>query len=231
MGNSLSSISQHPGLYPSMPSTIHSQPHLERTLQLCHLYGVDSTWDATDTIYKPSLNWCRMWCQGLLLTVGDLHVSLDSYHPPQAGQPPVSKVLSHHGLLSSLGAWRLGEHPTSRLSTTTPGNNKRKMSKKRPALKLGCWNVQTMVPGLSQDLQDISNARKTVVINDELKRLNVNIATLQETWPANAGTLKERDYIIFWQGKSSNEPRKHRVGFAVKNSLLSMVEPGSSGSE
>ena len=161
----------------------------------------------------------------------DLCVSLDSYHPPQAGQPPVSKVLSCHGLLSSLGAWRLGEHLTSRLSTTAPGNNKRKMSKKRPALKLGCWNVWTMMPSLSQDLQGISDARKTAVINDELKRLNVDISTLQETWLANAGTLKERDYTFFWQGKSSNEPRENGVGFAVKNSLLSMVEPGSSGSK
>ena len=161
----------------------------------------------------------------------DLCVSLDSYHLPGAGQPPVSKVLSHHGLPSSLGAWRLGEHLTSRSSTTTPGNNKRKMSKKRPALKLRCWNVQTMMHGLSQDLQDISNARKTAVINDELKRLNVNIATLQETQLANAGTLKERDYTFFWQGKSSDEPREHGVGFAVKNSLLSMIEPGGSGSK
>ena len=31
--------------------------------------------------------------------------------------------------------------------------------------------------------------------------------------------------------ESSDEPREHGVGFAVKNSLLSMVEPGSSGSE
>ena len=138
----------------------------------------------------------------------DLHVSLDSYCLPQAGQPPVSKVLSHHGLLSSLGAWRLGEHPTSRSSTTAPGNDKRKPSKKRLALKLGCWNVWTMRPSLSQDLQDISYARKTVVINNELKRLNVDIATLQETWLANVGTLKERDYTLFWQGKSSNEPRE-----------------------
>ena len=88
-----------------------------------------------------------------------------------------------------------------------------------------------MMPGLSQDLQDISNDRKTAVINDELKRLNIDIVTLQETWLADAGTLKERDYTLFWQGNSSDEPREHGVGFAVKNSLLSMVEPGSSGSE
>ena len=74
-GNSLSSILQCPGLYPFMPSTIHSQPHLERTLQLCHLYGVDSTWEATDTGYKPSLNWHRVQCQGLLPMVGEIFVS------------------------------------------------------------------------------------------------------------------------------------------------------------
>ena len=88
-----------------------------------------------------------------------------------------------------------------------------------------------MMPGLSWDLQDISDARKTAVINNKLRRLNVNIATLQETWLANAGTLKESDYTFFRQGKSSDEPREHGIGFAVKNSLLSMVEPGSSSSE
>ena len=75
MGNSLSSISQCPGLYLSMPSTIHSQLHLERTLQLCHLYGVDSTQEATDTSYKPSLNWCRVQHQRLLPTVGEIFAS------------------------------------------------------------------------------------------------------------------------------------------------------------
>ena len=98
-----------PGLYPSTPSTIHLQPHLERTLQLCHLHGVDSTQEAADTSYKPSLNWHRVQAPGVASDGGrDLHVSLDSYHLPQAGQPPASKVLSCHGLLSSLGAWRLG---------------------------------------------------------------------------------------------------------------------------
>ena len=88
-----------------------------------------------------------------------------------------------------------------------------------------------MLPGFSQDLQDISDARKTAVINDELMRLNVDIAALQETRLADAGTLKERDYTFFWQGKSSDKPRELGVGFAVKNSLMKMVEPGSGGSE
>ena len=151
MGNSLSSISQCPGLYLSKPSTTHSQLHLERTLQLCHLYGVDSTREATDTSYKPSLNWHRVWCQGLLLMVGEIFMShWTATGLPQAGQPPISKVLSHHGLLSSLGAWRLGEHLTSRSSTTAPGNNKRKMSKKETSSKTG------MLEYLDNDAQPFS---------------------------------------------------------------------------
>ena len=88
MGNSLSSMSQFPGLYPSMPSTTHSQLHLERTLQLHHLYGVDSTREATDTSYKPSLNWHRVRCQGLLPMVGEIFMShWTATACLQAGQP------------------------------------------------------------------------------------------------------------------------------------------------
>ena len=84
--------------------------------------------------------------------------------------------------------------------------------------------------GLSANLQDVKDSRKTAVINDELGRLNVDIATLQETRLEGSGTLKEKDYTFLWQGKGSDKPREHGVGFAVRNSLLGMVEPGSSGS-
>ena len=88
-----------------------------------------------------------------------------------------------------------------------------------------------MMPGLSEDLQEMSDSRKTAIINNELKRLDVDIATLQETRLADSGTLKEKDYTFFWQGKSSEQRREHGVGFAVKNSLLNKVKPGSNSSE
>ena len=88
-----------------------------------------------------------------------------------------------------------------------------------------------MTPGLDTDLQDTNDARKTAVISDELLRLQVDIAALQETRLLRSGTLKERDHTFFWQGKSTEERREHGVGFAVRNSLLSMVEPGDKGSE
>ena len=55
-------------------------------------------------------------------------------------------------------------------------------------------------------------------------------ATLQETRLADSRTLRETNYTFLWQGRSSEEPREHGVGFAVKNTLLKMVEPGSNGS-
>jgi len=84
---------------------------------------------------------------------------------------------------------------------------------------------------LFDDLQIISDARKTAVINNELLRLQVDIAAVQETRLADSGTLKEKDYTFFWQGKSAVDWKEHRVGFAIRITLLKMVEPGDKGSE
>ena len=73
--------------------------------------------------------------------------------------------------------------------------------------------------------------RKTAVINNELTRRNVDIATLQETRLADSRVLKEKYYILYWQGKGSGEHREYGVSLSVRNSLLSMIEPGSNGSE
>ena len=88
-----------------------------------------------------------------------------------------------------------------------------------------------MQPGLSEDIQDIGDVRKTAVINNELQRLNLDIVALQETRLADSGTIRERDYSIFWKGKAPEDKREHGVGFAIKNSLLSCITPPSGGSE
>lgn len=81
----------------------------------------------------------------------------------------------------------------------------------------------TPPPGLSANLQEIDDAHKTAVINNELLRLSVDSATLQETRLAEFGTLHERDYTIIWRGKAADETREHGVGFAIRNSLLQMT--------
>ena len=59
----------------------------------------------------------------------------------------------------------------------------------------------------------------------------MDIASLQETRLLDSGTLKEKDYTFFWQGMSAEKRREHGVGFAVRNTLLKMIEPGDKGWE
>ena len=87
-----------------------------------------------------------------------------------------------------------------------------------------------MTPGLSDNLQQVSDVRKTAVINNELCRLQVDIITLQETRLTESGIIRETDYSFFWQGKTADETREH-VGFAIKNNLLGSIIPPSEGTE
>ena len=96
---------------------------------------------------------------------------------------------------------------------------------------MGTWNVRTMCPGLDEDLQKVNNARKTAIIDRELYRLNLDIVALQETRLSSFGSLKEKNYTFFWQGLEPEERRIHGVGFAIRNTLLSSVEPPSQGTE
>ncbi|KAK4304675.1 hypothetical protein Pmani_003214 [Petrolisthes manimaculis] len=86
-----------------------------------------------------------------------------------------------------------------------------------------------MCSGLSDDLHQVDDSRKTAIINCELKRLNIDIAALQKTRLPLNGSLREQDYTLFWQGREPGEPRMHGMGFAVKNTLLSSIEPPSKG--
>ena len=86
-----------------------------------------------------------------------------------------------------------------------------------------------MCPGFSDDLQQINDARKTAIIDRELSKLKVDIAALQETRLPSTGSLMEKDYTFFWQGLGPEEHRLYGVGFAVRNTLLSSMEPPSQG--
>ncbi|KAJ7324558.1 hypothetical protein JRQ81_017578 [Phrynocephalus forsythii] len=88
-----------------------------------------------------------------------------------------------------------------------------------------------MNPGCSDYLQEMDTIRKTAVIDRELCRLWMDIVTLQETWLPDSGSVKERNFMFFWQGKPSNETRECGVGFAVRNTLIGLIIPPAVGSE
>ena len=87
---------------------------------------------------------------------------------------------------------------------------------KLPALCIASWNVSTMTVGLSDDLQQIDAAHKTAIIDAELHRLNIDIAALQETRLANSGSLTEKHYTFFWQGKQLEYRHELGVGFCCQ---------------
>ena len=88
-----------------------------------------------------------------------------------------------------------------------------------------------MMSGLTEDIQQINDHRKTAVIDAELGRMNVDIAALQETRLAEDGSVQEKDYTFFWKGKDKNDRREYGVGFAVRSSLLPMVVTPIGGTE
>ncbi|XP_066267498.1 craniofacial development protein 2-like [Branchiostoma lanceolatum] len=79
------------------------------------------------------------------------------------------------------------------------------------------------MPGLTDNLKDIDDARKTAVINDELRRLNVDIAALQETRLADSGTLKEQDYTFYWQGRGPMSPGSTDKGCRFYEDLTATI--------
>jgi hypothetical protein len=112
MGNSCPSITRCPGLvahWRGHSSDITSAQHGRRQLPVI-----------------SSSDWRRKRAPGVSFDGGRGHrASLDSYRPPQAGQPPVSKVLSRHGLPAPLGAWGSESH----LSKSGPLNTRTRQLK------------------------------------------------------------------------------------------------------
>ena len=88
-----------------------------------------------------------------------------------------------------------------------------------------------MQTGMSDDLENVTDAPKTSIIDRELERLNIDIVGLQETRLAGFGSTKEKNYTFFWQGLQEEEKRIHGVGFAIRNKLLPTMEPPKQGSE
>ncbi|XP_019625432.1 PREDICTED: uncharacterized protein LOC109470795 [Branchiostoma belcheri] len=187
-----------------------------------------STGSATEKLAPPfhSLDAATQeGCHGTTLTVGGtIVVPLSDYRPPQAGQPPVKKVSVRQRLPLQREP---GAQCPTRKADENSVPNRQSIVKKSSVLRLATWNVRTMCPGLF-DYQ-IDDSRKTAIINRELMRLNIDIAALQETRLPSNGSLREEDYTFFWQGNEPEEPRMHGVEYAVRNSLLSSVEPSPEG--
>ena len=102
-------------------------------------------------------------------------------------------------------------------------SDKKKAKQQSAEHRIETWNIRTMRKGLTDDLDNIQDFWKTTIIDMELKKLNVDIVALQETRLPETGSLKEENYTFFWHGKGLDETHEHGVGFAVRNTLLTMM--------
>ena len=107
--------------------------------------------------------------------------------------------------------------------------NNKKYHKNSLSMKIGSWNVRTL-------LSDTSSAatrpeRRTALVARELGRLGIDIAALSETRLADEGQLDEvgGGYTFFWKGVEEGENRQHGVGFAIKTDLVKQLTELPSG--
>ena len=88
-------------------------------------------------------------------------------------------------------------------------------------LTVACWNIRHL---RIQTDEDGTTPRKTNIIDLELNRLNIDIATLSETWLTGNGSIREEHYTFFWSGHPEGERMRHGVGIAVRNCLMTCIE-------
>ena len=69
------------------------------------------------------------------------------------------------------------------------------------------------------------------MIDHELHILDIDIAALREMRLPESGSLRDKHYTFFWQGKRVEESREYGIGFAIRSTLFPMVEHSTSGTE
>lgn len=84
---------------------------------------------------------------------------------------------------------------------------------------------------LDSHLNSDRPARRTALIAQELGRYDIDIAALSETRLSDEGSLTEDQsgFTFYWKGYPPHERRLHGVGFAVRNSLVPLMEDSPVG--
>ena len=101
-------------------------------------------------------------------------------------------------------------------------SNNEKFHQKRVPISIGCWNVRTLLDRVGSGRPE----RRTALVTDEFKRLNLDIIALSETRFSGEDQISEvsSGYSIFWCGKPVGVRRDGGVGFAIKTELLDRIE-------
>jgi len=93
---------------------------------------------------------------------------------------------------------------------------------KKQHMTLATLNVRPLMDNKSSDRPE----RHTAFVARELRRLNIDIAALQETRLTDEGQLTEvgGGYTFYWKGKEADDHRLYGVSLAVKNELVKHMD-------
>ena len=94
-------------------------------------------------------------------------------------------------------------------------------------MTVGAWNIRTLMDTANSDRPE----HRSALVCMELARFNIDVAALSETRLADEGKIQETtaEYTIFWIGKTTDEPRIHGVGFAIKTRLVEQFNLAPTG--
>ena len=101
-----------------------------------------------------------------------------------------------------------------------PALNTHRRHPQAEVLVTASWNVRTLLE------KNKSHVRPTAIVSRELSRYNIDIAALSETRILGETRITEvgSGYTFFLKGKDPGEKHYHGVGFAVRTSLLPLLE-------
>ena len=166
------------------------------------------------------------------LTTGGMYASYRSY---------TSRHVTHYNFLAKKGKRKLGlrlawERYDIHLSSVTflfillilcgdvhpnpgPVLQPHRRHPQAKSLVTASWNVRTLLE------KNRSHVRPTAVVSRELSRYNIDIAALSETRILGENRIDEigGGYSFFLKGKDLGERHLHGVGFAVRTSLLPLL--------
>ena len=99
---------------------------------------------------------------------------------------------------------------------------KSKFLSKNYDYKFASWNIRTLIDREETDRPE----RRTALVAKELDRYGVDIAGLSETRLSDENHLIEvgAGFTFFWKGKPAGVKREGGVGFAIKSTLVDLIE-------
>lgn len=88
--------------------------------------------------------------------------------------------------------------------------------------RLVYWNMRTVYTGMPNDLEEVNDPKKSTVIDRELEKFDVDIATLSKTKLAETGSLHKMHYTFFSGMEKAKKTTANCGGFCSQKLISTL---------